>query len=237
MFSTRREFLQSSVATGSLVSWGLTVPAFLSRTAAAAPDASKPGAKETILVVVQLTGGNDGLNTVIPYKNPDYAKLRPSLKLPANQIKKLNDHVGLHPSMDGLSGLLQEQALCVVQGVGYPNPNQSHFRSMDIWQAASTAEELTEGWIGRALKGIPSTPSFHLAGNNESAPLALSGAPARVPSITSLEDFQLRMAATSGNDKKEQRSIIEGAAKTEGGKPGLLDFVQRTASNTYASSQ
>src|SRR5947208_5864954 len=173
--------MKPSLATGSLVSWGLTVPTFLSRTAAAAPTAGKPGAKDTILVVVQLTGGNDGLNTVIPFKDEQYAKLRPTLKVPTAQIKKINDEIGLHPSLDGLAGLLQDKALCVVQGVGYPNPNQSHFRSMDIWQAASTAEELTEGCIGRALKGIPSTPSFHLAGNNEAAPLAVSGAPARVP--------------------------------------------------------
>ena len=162
MIPTRRDFLKTSLATGSLVSWGLTVPAFLSRTAAAAPDSGKPGAKETILVVVQLTGGNDGLNTVIPYSDPDYAKLRPSLKLAKDQIKKINDRVGLHPSMDGLSGLLQDQALCVVQGVGYPNPNQSHFRSMDIWQTASMAENLTEGWIGKALKQLPGAGSFHL---------------------------------------------------------------------------
>src|SRR5438552_11484035 len=155
MTPTRRQFLKTSLATGSLVSWGLTVPAFLSRTAAAAPDSGKPGAKETILVVVQLTGGNDGLNTVIPYNDPDYAKLRPSLKLAKDQIKKLNDRVGLHPSMEGLAGLLQDQALCVVQGVGYTNPNQSHFRSMDIWQTASMVENLTEGWIGKALKQLP----------------------------------------------------------------------------------
>src|SRR5438309_9895221 len=171
MIPARRDFLKSALATGGLVSWGLTVPAFLSRTAAAAPDATKPDAKETILVVVQLTGGNDGLNTVIPYKDAEYVKLRPTLKLPVNQIKKLNDHVGLHPSMDGLAGLLQDQALCVLQGIGYPNPNQSHFRSMDIWQAASTEETVTEGWIGKALKSLPGAPSFHLAGTNESAPL------------------------------------------------------------------
>src|SRR5438128_4881955 len=244
MFPTRRDFLKTSVATGSLVSWGLTVPTFLTRTAAAALEAGKPGAKETILVVIQLTGGNDGMNTVIPFKDAEYAKLRPTLKIPTAQVKKLNDDVGLHPSLDGLAGLYQDNSLCVVQGVGYPNPNQSHFRSMDIWQAASNAETLTEGWIGKALKAIPATPSFHLAGNNESAPLALSGAPARVPSITTLEDFQLRTAAANSMDKREQRKVIEGAAMMprspgeKGGnssdKPGLLDFVQRTATNTYA---
>jgi uncharacterized protein (DUF1501 family) len=237
MNPTRREFLKTSLATGSLVSWGLTVPTFLSRTAAAALAAGQPGAKETILVVIQLTGGNDGLNTVIPFKDEQYAKLRPTLRIPTAQVKKLNDEVGLHPSMTGLAELLQDQALCVVQGVGYPNPNQSHFRSMDIWQAASLGETLTEGWIGRALKSLPSAPAYHLSGENESAPLAVAGAPVRVPSITSLEDFQLRMAAASGADKKEQRVLIESAAKTTPGKPSLLDFVQRTAANTYASTQ
>jgi uncharacterized protein (DUF1501 family) len=237
MTATRREFLKRSLATGSLVSLGLTVPNFVARTALAAPDASKAGAKDTILVVVQLTGGNDGLNTVIPFKDEEYAKLRPTLKQPAGQIKKLNDEIALHPSMDGLAGLLQDNALCVVQGVGYPNPSQSHFRSMDIWQAASAAETLTEGWIGKGLRQMQGAGAFHLAANNESAPLALSGAPARAPSITSLEDFQLKLAAASGSDKKEQKAIIEGAAKPAGDKPSLLDFVQRTAANTYASSQ
>src|SRR5437588_8905736 len=122
MIPTRRDFLRSSIATGSLVSWGLTVPAFVSRTAAAAPDAGKPGAKETILVVVQLTGGNDGLNTVIPFKDADYVKLRPTLAIPAGQVKKVNDEIGLHPSLAGFAELLEDKQLCIVQVVGYPNP-------------------------------------------------------------------------------------------------------------------
>src|SRR5947209_899776 len=144
MSPTRRDFLKTSAATGSLVSWGMTVPAFLSRTALAAPTAEKRGAKDTILVVVELTGGNDGLNTVIPFADVEYEKLRPTLKVGKSQIKKLNDHVGLHPSLSAFAQLYQDQALCVVQGVGYPNPSQSHFRSMDIWQAASTNDTLTE---------------------------------------------------------------------------------------------
>src|SRR5207249_2352707 len=203
MSPTRRDFLKTSLATGSLVSWGLTVPTFLSRTAAAAAAAGTPGAKETILVVIQLTGGNDGLNTVVPFKDEQYSKLRPTLRIPTDQVKKLNDEVGLHPSMTGVADLLQDQALCVVQGVGYPNPNQSHFRSMDIWQAGSLADTLSEGWLGRALKGLPSVGAFHLSGNNDSAPLAVSGAPVRVPSLTSLADFQLRTTAASGVDRKE----------------------------------
>ncbi|HTU19200.1 MAG TPA: DUF1501 domain-containing protein [Gemmataceae bacterium] len=236
MTANRRDFLKSSLAGAGLISWGLGAPGFLHRTAAAAPAADKPGARDTILVVIELTGGNDGLNTVIPFKDPEYAKLRPTLRQPQAQIKKINDQLGLHPSLTGLADLLQDNALCIVQGVGYPNPNQSHFRSMDIWQTASLADNVSEGWLGKALKGLPGAPSFHLKSNNEPSPLALDGAPVRVPSIKTLEEFQLQVAAASGADKKEQRDIIEGAAKSQGGT-GLLDFVQRTAANTYASSR
>jgi uncharacterized protein (DUF1501 family) len=236
MTANRRDFLKSSLAGAGLVTWGFGAPVFLSRTAAAAPTADKAGAKDTILVVIELTGGNDGLNTVIPFKDLEYAKLRPTLRQPEAQIKKINDQLGLHPSMTGLAELLQDNALCVVQGVGYPNPNQSHFRSMDIWQTASRADNVSEGWLGRALKGLAGAPSFHLKNNNEPSPLALDGAPVRVPSIKTLEEFQLQVAAASGADKKEQREVIEDAAKSKGG-PSLLDFVQRTASNTYASSR
>jgi len=219
-----------------LLGFGATVPNFLAKTAHAAPMANTKGAKDTILVVVQLTGGNDGLNTVIPFADAEYAKLRPTLKIARDQVLKLNDSIGLHPSMTGFAELHQDNALCVVQGVGYPNPSQSHFRSMDIWQAGSTADELTEGWIGKALKGMKNAPSFHIAAGNESAPLALNGAPARVPSITTLQDFQLKTASATGNEMTDQRKLIERTSMPTG-QGNLLDFVQRTAVNTYASSQ
>jgi uncharacterized protein (DUF1501 family) len=237
MTPTRRTFLQTTLATGGVVAWGLNVPSFLSRTAAAASTSDQPGAKDSILVVIELTGGNDGLNTVIPFKDPEYAKLRPTLKQPEAQIKKINDELGLHPQLTGLAELLQDNALCVVQGVGYPNPDQSHFRSMDIWQSASLEKNLTEGWVGKALKGLKNpkgVPAFHVK-SGDRAPLALEGAPARVPSINTLEEFQLQMAAASGADKKDQQAVIEGAAKGKG--DGLLDVVKRTAENTYASSR
>src|SRR4051812_39256436 len=129
----RRAFLASS----GVVAWGATLPTFVSRTAAAAPALDKRGAKDTILVVVELTGGNDGLNTVVPFKDPEYARLRPTLKLAPASLKKLDDSVGLHPAMDGFAELYQAGELAVVQGVGYPNPNQSHFVSMDIWQSGA----------------------------------------------------------------------------------------------------
>lgn len=231
---TRRAFLKNS----SLIALGASVPTFISKTAAQAPLANRPGARDTILVVIQLTGGNDGLNTVIPFADPEYARLRPTLRQPRDQVRRVNDQIGLHPSMTAMANLLQDHSLCIVQGVGYPNPSQSHFRSMDIWQAASTERDLTEGWIGKALRHIPAASSFHLAASNEAAPLALTGSPVRVPSITSLADFQIRVEAAGGADRKAQTQTIEaGAAPSSGAaESGLLDFVQRTAVNTYASS-
>ena len=125
MSLSRREFLK----TASLVALGSSVPAFLSKTAAQAPTADRPGARDTILVVVQLTGGNDGLNTVIPFHDDNYRRLRPTLAQPVDQIRRITDDIGLHPEMRALADLHQDNSLCIVQGVGYPNPSQSHFRS------------------------------------------------------------------------------------------------------------
>jgi uncharacterized protein (DUF1501 family) len=235
--TTRRDFLKTS----TLLGFGATVPTFLGRTALAAPNADKPGAKDTVLVVVQLTGGNDGLNTVVPFTNADYYKQRPTIAIAKDQVKKLTDDIGLHPAMGALAKLYtDESAVCVVQGVGYPNPSQSHFRSMDVWHAASTAETLTEGWLGNALKK-QNVAAFHLASGNEAAPLALAGAPARVPSITSLDDFKLKTAGVTGADAAAQKGVItavaDAAKQPMTSQPNLLDFVSRTQTTTYASSE
>lgn len=235
--TTRRDFLRASLATGSMVALGSSVPGFLSKTAAQTQTSDRRGARDTILVVIQLTGGNDGLNTVIPFRDQDYARLRPTLRQRENEVLRVNNDIGLHPSLRGLSELLQDNALCIVQGVGYPNPTQSHFNSMDIWQAAKREGELNDGWIGRALRAVPGAASFHLADQNEAAPLALTGAPVRVPSITSLRDFQLQVSGSGQADVRRQRNVIEAAANERGNAPHLLDFVRRTSVNTYASSR
>ncbi len=105
-----------------------------------------------ILVVVQLSGGNDGLNTVIPYRNDIYYKLRPTIGKTTNEVLRLNDDLGLNPGMTALKGLYDDGKLTVINSVGYPNPDRSHFRSMDIWQTASESNQfINTGWIGRYL--------------------------------------------------------------------------------------
>lgn len=151
---TRRSFLRSSALGGA---FSCTIPAFLAETFGQleAAEAGKSTQRVTgkdapILVVLQLAGGNDGLNTLVPFANDDYHRARPKLGLKANQVLRLDDHHGLHPSLDGLRTLHDAGQLAVVQGVGYPNPNRSHFRSTDIWMTASDSDRYsTKGWLGR----------------------------------------------------------------------------------------
>ena len=114
-----------------------------------------------ILVMVQLSGGNDGLNMIVPYSNSAYYKARPQLAIPEKEVIKLSDELGLHPKMTGLKNLYDEGLLCILNNVGYPDPIRSHFRSMDIWQSASSSHEyLQSGWIGRFIESNPGGKSY-----------------------------------------------------------------------------
>ena len=151
---TRREFLRSTVL-GSALSW--TVPAFLANTLTAlqsdAADSATQivtGKDSTILVVLQMAGGNDGINTVVPYANDFYHRARPRIGLSADKIIRLNDEIGFNAALAGFKNLYDAGNLAVVQGVGYPNPNRSHFRSTEIWQTASASDQIEKyGWLGR----------------------------------------------------------------------------------------
>ena len=151
---TRREFLRTTVL-GSSLSW--TVPAFLADTFAALQNQvadsavqTATGKDATILVVLQMAGGNDGLNTVVPFSNDFYRNARPRIGLAADTVLKLNSEIGFHGAMTGFKNLYDSGNLAVVQGVGYPNPNRSHFRSTEIWQTASDSDKIEKyGWLGR----------------------------------------------------------------------------------------
>ncbi len=148
---TRRRFLSTSLVMASAAA---TLPAFLNRSALAMMPSlglsSMPGVPEDhILVVVQLSGGNDGLNTVVPFSMDQYYRLRPGIGVAANNVLKLGDSgVGLHPQLAGIKELYDNGMASVIQGVGYPNPNRSHFKSMDIWHTADTSAT-GNGWLGR----------------------------------------------------------------------------------------
>ena len=144
LIMNRRNFLKSSTLASSL----FFVPSFIKAFEQVAT--SDLGYKR--LVIIQLSGGNDGLNTVIPFRNDLYYKVRPTLGIPKKDIINLNDEIGLHPSLLPLKRLYDDGNLAIINNVGYPNPNRSHFRSMDIWQTATDSNKyLQSGWIGRYL--------------------------------------------------------------------------------------
>ena len=141
--------------------------------------------------MIQLDGGNDGINTVVPYRDEGYAKHRKVLRLPADKLIKVVDGVGLHPSLDEVAKLLESGWLSIVPGVSYPNPSRSHFRSMAVWQTArlDPEEHPGPGWIGRVGDEVPSAGAIFLG--SETPPPALRGRRSIPASVDRLQDFML----------------------------------------------
>lgn len=188
----RRSFLQASAAASVLA----LHPA-MSGLALAAVDYRR------LLVLVELKGGNDGLNTVVPFADPQYAVLRPRLAILRDQVLQLSERAGLHPSLEPLMPLWRAGEMAIVQGVGYPQANLSHFRSIEIWETASKADEyLQQGWLARAFTQSP--PPRHFAadavvvGSSEMGPFAGSGA--RTIALSNTEQFlrQAKLATPAG---------------------------------------
>ncbi|RFS22622.1 DUF1501 domain-containing protein [Chitinophaga silvatica] len=206
----RRKFLQ----VGSLASASLMLPKFLK--AMEARPLVPAGNK--VLVIIQLSGGNDGLNTIVPYRNDIYYRERPTLSLKQDGILRLNDELGIHAKLKGFKSLYDDGMLGVLNNVGYPNPDRSHFRSMDIWQSGSPASEYwTDGWIGRYLdaqcKGcdkptqaleIDDTLSLAMKGNSNKG-LALTD-PARLYG-TSNDKYFTDLLQQRTNDDHEHSNV------------------------------
>jgi uncharacterized protein (DUF1501 family) len=237
----RRDFLKSSLGASTLVAMGATtVPAFLGRSALAARSAPSTSG-DRVIVVVQLIGGNDGLNTVVPYGLDGYARNRKALRLPAASLHKMNKEIGLHPALGSLAKLLEDGRLAVVQGVGYPNPDRSHFRSMEIWETGRLETGALEtGWLGRAVDGLPSkpggdSPALHIG--SRSFPLALRAKRTEVPSLASLEQYRLQLAG-SDSERRAGRAALDQMARLD--RPSddpLLGFLRRSTLTAYDSSQ
>ncbi len=221
MFS-RRDFLKTS----SLIALAPTVPGFLARAARAA----QPDRDARVLVVVQLDGGNDGVNTVVPFADEGYAKYRKTLRLGRERLVKVNAEVGLHPALGGFGKLLEDGRLAVVQGVGYPNPNRSHFESMAIWHSARFDPEERNGlgWLGRGLDAAiaraDGSPAAVFVGGGQ-MPAALRGRRSTASGLTRPEDFLLAPEAKAAPGKRG-----------EDANDGLAAFVRRCALDGYAAA-
>ena len=216
---SRRNFLQKS----SIVSLAPVLPQVFGRTANAATLESD----EKVLIVIQLDGGNDGLNTVIPFADDGYGKARKKLRIPTKDILKIDDHVGLHPSMRSAKALFDDGRLSIVQDVGYPNPNRSHFTSMKIWQTArfDVDQHNDNGWLGRTLdlKSFEGKKSAIFVGQQET-PVALWGRKSEAISLSRSSDLQLALDPFKPENKSETKSDLE-------------QFVSRQVLSAYASAE
>jgi uncharacterized protein (DUF1501 family) len=231
----RRQFLTHALQGSSLVALSAVVPQFVARTAQAAV-----AGKDNILVVLELNGGNDGLNTVIPYADDLYHKARPTLRQTRDVVIRLDDHVGLHSGMQGLRALWDEGHLAVVQGVGYPNPERSHFEAMDIWQSADPRGRLKTGWLGRAAVegdvGSGRIPILHLGPAR--LPLAVNGAPGSgAVTVNSQDSFHLELGRSEAAQQRARRRLLADVASAGGmaGDDDLLSFVQRRQAQTLTA--
>ncbi len=232
--STRRLFIQKGV---TLLAVAPTIPTFLDQTvmALAAPGDVKltqqaSGKDGKILVVVQLSGGNDGLNTVIPYADDAYHRARPAIGHDAKDVLKINDYVGLHPNLGAFRELYDQGNLSIIQGVGYPNPNRSHFRSMDIWHSAAPDKEVvTSGWLGRFFDCTCAGEDPHIGVSmGESLPLAMKGERVIPLSFERPETYRYM-----GRDAQDYLKLNQKAGAPGGSQ---LDFLHRTAMDAQVSS-
>jgi uncharacterized protein (DUF1501 family) len=245
----RRDFLRLAAATPLV-----TLPAgFASRVAWAAAPA---GANyRNLVVLIELKGGNDGLNTVIPYTNATYYALRPKLAIARDQVIALSDNVGLHPALAPLLPFWKSRELAVLQGVGYPEPNLSHFRSIEIWDTASNSEQyLQEGWLTRAFSAAPVPRNFVadgvIIGSPDLGPLAGGGT--RAIALTNTEQFlrQARLATPEGQSRnkalqhilKVEADIMQAASHLTANKTFATEFpatgfgaAMRTAAQVVAN--
>lgn len=210
----RRDFFKVLAAAG--------VAAWLPRSGWAAT----PAAYRNLLVLVELKGGNDGLNTAVPYADPEYYALRPRLGVQRETVLQLDSRTGLHPRLAPLLPLWRAGELAVVQGIGYPEPNLSHFRSIEIWDTASRSDQyLQQGWLARAFAAYPAPADFAadgvVVGSQELGPL--TGSSGRTLALANTEQFlrNARLAAPAGNSRnpalrhilKVEADIAQAAAK------------------------
>lgn len=220
----RRQFLQVGSACA-------TLPLFVRETGALFADSSQHGLGERILVVVQLAGGNDGLNTIVPYKDDEYDKLRGELALPGSDVRSLSDELGIHSAMTELCEHYEAGRVSIVNNVGYPNPNRSHFRSTEIWETGSAESDIRTGWAGRYFDSECSRNSSPMLGLQFGDKPAMTFAHPQGRAVT-LNNPSLFTWETS--QAGPYLDLLNEPQSTENSE---LDFLQRTANTTLGLSR
>ena len=186
--------------------------------------------KDPILVVIQLTGGNDYLNTLIPYGDPLYYDNRTNVGIPQAEVLPINDYVGLHPAASAIKDLYDDGKVAIINGVGYPTPNRSHFRSMDIWHTCEPDKVGNEGWLGRVIRDIDPKSENVLTGVNfgRGLPraLALSGVP--VASVAVLETYGVVTGITGEPERSEALDVFSRMYAPTIGSGPVMDYLGQT---------
>ncbi|HZZ42661.1 MAG TPA: DUF1501 domain-containing protein [Tepidisphaeraceae bacterium] len=236
MHTSRRQLLQVGLGSAAAIALSSSVPNFVSQFAYANAAANADISNDNVLVVVQLTGGNDGLNTVIPYRSDEYHKGRPYIAI-KDKYHTLSDQLALNPGMGAFKGLFDEGRLAVVNGCGYPDPNRSHFRSMEIWQTAETVKAKPDGWLGHYIDHCLRGTDNPLKGVNVGSqlPQALVSDLAPVPCIQSLDDFRVRLDGAASQDVKLEEEIIRQLNEVRNQTPSL-QFLSRQATNAIITA-
>lgn len=237
IISNRREFLKQFGAAG-VISLAGNPSRFLARAADVA--ATTTNADNRVLVLIQLAGGNDGLNTLIPFGDHAYYKARPGIGIPKNQLLRINDHVGLHPRLTGLKELYDEGNLAIVQGVGYPQTDRSHFRSMDIWQSAQPSNPAPrDGWLGRALEwqfDLQPGRAEGLTLGTDKLPLAFVSGRVSVPTLRRLEDFQLVDGHGPESYQRFKKETLNRVIQSTAQGNRELDFLRRATATAITNA-
>jgi uncharacterized protein (DUF1501 family) len=189
--------------------------------------------KDNVLAVLSLSGGNDGLNTVIPYSSGLYRDFRPKLGIPAEQVIKLNDELGLHPTMAPLKKFWDEGKMAIFLGIGYPHPSYSHFRSMDIWHTCEPEKVGTEGWLGRAIKELDPRAENVLTGVNfgRGLPRALAMEGVPVASVGNLETYGLLTGIEGEDQRAEALDVFGRMYGPTIGNAYALEYIRRTGTD------
>ncbi len=186
--------------------------------------------KDPILVVIQLTGGNDYLNTVIPYGDGRYHDNRPTVGIPADQALPIDDHFGFNPALPEIKALYDAGKVAVINGIGYPTPNRSHFRSMDIWHTCEPEKVGTEGWLGRVIRDIDPNAENVLTGVNFGRGLpramALTGVP--VASVAVLETYGVLTGIQGEPERGEVLDIFARMYSPTVGLGATMDYLGQT---------
>ena len=185
--------------------------------------------KDPVLAVLQLSGGNDALNTLVPYGDPLYADNRPTVRVPDQQVLPINDYVGFNPAMAPLKQLYDQGKVAVIQGVGYPNPNRSHFRSMDIWHTCEPDKVGTEGWIGRAIRDLDPQSENVLTGVNfgRGLPRAMAAPQVPVASVGNLETYGV-LTGIEADERDEALDLFSRMYSPAIGRGAVVDYLSHT---------